>query len=351
MTLATARVTLRQLCALGLPGPLVLPSLLPVLRQVVKADHAAFFYCDERGSITNLYAERLLPPAVQARYHDRHNDAHFRQHYLARVADPCPVSRRSVGAEERAQDYYRDVLQPLGIEHFLYAIVRSGARVLGQLSLYRGERGPAFSERDQSLLQEVLHYLGEALSVPSPSPAAAALEQSVEDGLAVFDAQGQPLYADEAWGRLIRLAEGNPITPATALYETQSLPRFVAAVAEATAASPHALHRVDTVWGSFTFRRHRLTAADGAPACGLTVSRLSAEPVRLTQGAASLGLSPQQREVALLLAQGKTNQAIAQALGISLNTAGYHVKHVFARLGVHDRADVGKALSAVAGRT
>lgn len=345
MTSATARVTLRQLCNLGLPGPLVLPSLLPVLRQVVKADHAAFFFCDARGSITNLYAERLLPPAVQARYHDRHNDAQFRQQYLARVAAARAVSRRSVDAEERARDYYSDVLQPLGIEHFLYAIVRAGPRVLGQLSLYRGERGPAFSEHDEALLQEILHYLGHALAVPSPSAAAAALEQSVEEGLAVFDASGQIVYSDEPWGRLIRMAEGNPITPATALHETQTLPRFVTAVLQAIDASPQALHRTDTSWGSFAFRRHELTGPEGHAARGLIVSRLSAEPLRLTEGAADLGLSPKQREVALLLAQGKSNQDIASELGITLNTASYHVKQVFARLGVHDRAAVGKALS------
>lgn len=345
MTLATARVTLRQVCTLGLPGTLVLPSLLPVLRQVVKAEHAAFFYCDERGSITNLYAERLLSPAAQARYHDRHNDVHFRQHYLARVAAPCPVSRRCVDAHERAQDYFRDVLQPLGIEHFLYAIVRAGSRVLGQLSLYRGERGSAFSERDEQQLQEVLHYLGEALSVPSPSPAAAALEHSVEEGLAVFDAAGDIVFSAEPWGRLVRMAEGNLITPATALHETHSLPRFVAAVLAAIEASPLALYRTDTAWGSFAFRRHLLAGPQGQTARCLIISRLSAEPLRLTEGAADVGLSPKQREVALLLAQRKTNQEIATALNITLNTANYHVKQVFARLGVRDRTDVGPALS------
>lgn len=350
MTPATARVTLRQLCRLGLPGPLVLPSLLPVLREVVRADHAAFFYCDERGSITNLYAERMLPPAVQAGFHDRHNDAHFRQRYLGRVAAAWPVSRRSVDEGERQEDYFREVLQPLGVEHFLYAIVRSGSRVLGQLSLYRGEKGPAFSARDEELLQEVLHYLGEALAVPSPSAASKALEQSVEEGMAVFDAAGQVVYCDGSWGRLVRLAEGNLITPATAMHETQSLPRFVVAVLEAIDASPQALHRTDTAWGSFAFRRHQLVGPEGQTARGLIVSRLSAEPLRLTEGAASLGLPPRQRDVALLLAQGKTNQQIAKELCISVNTAHSHVKEVFARLGICDRALVGKALSNAAKR-
>ena len=97
---------------------------------------------------------------------------------LERVAAGRPVSRRSVSADEREQDYYREVLQPLAIEHFLYAIVRAGSRVLGQLSLYRGGQSTEFSARDEELLQEVLHYLGEALAVPSPPLAVGVLAVS-----------------------------------------------------------------------------------------------------------------------------------------------------------------------------
>jgi hypothetical protein len=214
MTRSTARITLRQLSQLGLPAPLVLPSLLPVLREVVRADHAAFFFCDAGGNITNLYAERLLPPDVQARYHDKHNDAQFRRHYLARVAAASAVSRRSVSDAERQLDYYREVLKPLEVEHFLYAIVRAGSRVIGQLSLYRGAGSGPFTDSDAEHLLEVLHYLGAALATPSPSVEAATLAQSAEEGLAVFDSFGQVLFADAAWGRLVRMAEGNAITPA-----------------------------------------------------------------------------------------------------------------------------------------
>lgn len=66
MSRSPARVTLRQLCSLGLPGPLLLPALLPVVRELVPASHAAFFFCDAHGLITNLYAERMLPPRSMA---------------------------------------------------------------------------------------------------------------------------------------------------------------------------------------------------------------------------------------------------------------------------------------------
>ena len=346
MNPSAARVTLRQLCHLGLPAPLLLPSLLPVLRELVGASHAGFFFCDSQGGITNLYAERLLPPQAMAGYHDQHSNAQFRGQYLARVAAPRPVSRRSVSVAERSSAYYRDVLAPLGIAHFLYAVVRYQGRALGQLSLYRSADASAFTSADELALDGVLHYLGTALAVPSPTVLREVQAHTVEEGLALLDPQGKELYADALWPRLIRLAHGNAIAPATALAERETLPRFVSAVLAAVISAPNALHLVSSNWGQFAFRRHAMASQQGDTAVALLVSRLAAEPLRLAQGAAALGLSPQQREVAVLMAQGHSNAQIAEQMGIKLNTAGYHAKQVFARLNVHERSAIGKALNA-----
>lgn len=340
-----ARVTLRQLCHLGMPAPLLLPSLLPVLRELVPASHAGFFFCDERGGITNLYAERLLAPNAMAGFHDRHNNQQFRHHYLERVAARKPTSRRSVTAEERASAYGREVLGPLDIAHLLYAIVRHQGQVLGQLSLYRGADAPPFSDTDEQTLASVLHYLGEGLSVTAPATPRELLDQTIEEALAVLDADGHELWADEHWPRLIRLAHGNAIAPASALAERETLPRFVAAVLAAVQSAPNAIHQVVTSWGRFAFRLHTMRGANGDRAVALLLSRLAAEPLRLAQGAAALGLSPQQREVAVLMARGHSNAEIAQQLGVSSNTAAYHAKQVFARLQVHDRSAIARVLS------
>lgn len=350
MSKSSARVTLRQLCRLGLPAPLLLPSLLPVLRELIPASHGAFFFCDARGSITNLYAERMLAPQAMASYHDRHNDAHFRSQYLQRVAATSPVSRRSASASEKEGAYFREVLTPLGVEHFLYGVVRHHGKVLGQLSLYRGDTASPFSLADEQVLLGVMHYLGEALGMPSPVALMELQEHTVEEGLALLDTQANELYADENWPRLIRLAEGNAISPATAMAESESLPRFVRAMLAAVLSAPHAIHRVDSVWGNFAFRRHAMASQQGAQAVALLVSRLAAQPLRLAEGAAALGLSPQQREVAVLMAQGHSNSDISQQLGITINTASYHVKQVFARLDVHDRSAVARVLCDAAAR-
>lgn len=54
-------------------------------------------------------------------------------------------------------------------------------------------------------------------------------------------------------------------------------------------------------------------------------------------------LSPRQREVARWIAAGKSNEAIAELLGIRLDTVKSHVRGVFEKLGVDDR--LGAALA------
>jgi RNA polymerase sigma factor (sigma-70 family) len=48
-------------------------------------------------------------------------------------------------------------------------------------------------------------------------------------------------------------------------------------------------------------------------------------------------LTPREREILDLVAQGRTNAEIAQALWVSPGTVRRHLENVFAKLGVHTR--------------
>jgi DNA-binding NarL/FixJ family response regulator len=98
--------------------------------------------------------------------------------------------------------------------------------------------------------------------------------------------------------------------------------------------------------------RARLRADDAAAAWqagrGLTLEQIVAE-VLVFEGPARAGsserdglaqLSPREREVATLVAQGLSNRDIAQRLVVSERTAENHVQHVLNRLGLHSRAQV-----------
>ena len=77
---------------------------------------------------------------------------------------------------------------------------------------------------------------------------------------------------------------------------------------------------------------------------GLLIRREEPRSLSLVRGTGMAALSPQQREVALLIAAGRSNREIAQDLGLSFNTASSHVKQVYARLGVNERSAVAQKL-------
>ena len=51
-------------------------------------------------------------------------------------------------------------------------------------------------------------------------------------------------------------------------------------------------------------------------------------------------LSPREEQIALMVARGRTNQAIASALEISVWTVSTHLRRVFAKLAVSSRAEM-----------
>ncbi len=80
-------------------------------------------------------------------------------------------------------------------------------------------------------------------------------------------------------------------------------------------------------------RRSRIALAPEPAATGESAAAPPAQP------GDELGLTPREREVLALVAQGRTNRQIAQALFISDKTASVHVSNILAKLGVANRAE------------
>jgi DNA-binding CsgD family transcriptional regulator len=56
-------------------------------------------------------------------------------------------------------------------------------------------------------------------------------------------------------------------------------------------------------------------------------------------------LTPQERQIAQLLAEGRTTRQAAAALFLSPKTIEYHLRHVYTKLGIASRAELAEAMS------
>lgn len=86
-----------------------------------------------------------------------------------------------------------------------------------------------------------------------------------------------------------------------------------------------------------TASNEQIVAAVRAVAAGRTV--LVSEGVEATLRAGSPVLTSREQEVLRLLAAGKRNQEIADALCVSLKTVEFHVGHVLEKLGARSRTE------------
>lgn len=67
-----------------------------------------------------------------------------------------------------------------------------------------------------------------------------------------------------------------------------------------------------------------------------------------TSSAQPVTLSPREREIARMVALGYTNKTIARVLDISVWTVSTHLRRIFAKLGVSNRAAMVAAVAVVA---
>jgi len=334
---SAVRARIRQLCCLGLPGELLMASLLPALRELVPSDSAAFFWVDSRGEMQNLYAERLLPADVMSLYFERYyegREASFRKAFLERAAAPDGVVSMSADGELRRTDYYNEILKRLDAHHVLYGVVREQGAALGQLSLYRPLDAPAFTPRERADLASVMRYVAHGIAGDDARPkdpaASFTYEDSDDEAMLVTDRGGAIRHGSEKARRLLLLATTSEINPAS----------LKAAVNERAATALRTLcSRLDAVGRDDDFQSRDALI-------GVRIQRQEPMILRFVQAMGRLPLSPQQREIALMIAQGKSNQEIAEGLGVSGNTVAYHIKQLFLKLDVHDRAGAVERITA-----
>lgn len=98
--------------------------------------------------------------------------------------------------------------------------------------------------------------------------------------------------------------------------------------------------------GWFSLRATQLVATVGERrAVGIEITQRVATVTRLLPALRTLSLPQRQEELAYWLARGLPEDEIAGRMGISGNTATYHRRQVYTRLGVHSRKELQAVLS------
>ena len=238
----------------------------------------------------------------------------------------------------------------------LYEIWATAA--LGELELGLGDaaRAVALFEHQQHLLDDL------AITDPDLSPAAELVDGYLKLGrhddaqraatqfLAAADAKGQPWSVARALRCRGMLADDSGFTAdferAIGLHE-QTPDAFEAA--RTRLAYGERLRRSR----SRVLAREQLRAAvdafddlDARPWADRARAELAAtgETRRRRDAGGIDDLTPQELQIALLLAGGKTTRETAAALFLSPKTVEYHLRHVYQRLGIHSRDELAERM-------
>jgi DNA-binding CsgD family transcriptional regulator len=175
----------------------------------------------------------------------------------------------------------------------------------------------------------------------------AALD-AVAEPIVAFDADGRELHRNGALTRLLAEDPERMRIEADLLHLARGLRRLAFPLAGERGAGPAPIQReVRTARGRYTLRGALLPPGAFGPgetamvsvAAEVAAALPSADVVRVR-----FGLSRREAEVALVVAEGLPNEAIAERLFVSKHTVRHHVEAVLSKLGVTGRAAVAARL-------
>lgn len=211
----------------------------------------------------------------------------------------------------------------MGIAHVLCIACRSDIPQLSSfLSFARRERGVPFSDAERRLTECLMPHLANMLQTSMVMQFASirARDSESRSAMAVVDAIGMLHAAEPGFERLIRLEwsewEG-PFLPAPLL---------------AAIAANRAIHLGKAVKASFDLVRE---------------SRL----VTLAKRSPGDLLSPRERTVAEGFAKGETYKELAKRLGLSPATVRHHIRAIYEKLEVADKAALATLLTSNQGHS
>jgi DNA-binding CsgD family transcriptional regulator len=343
---AAAIAHFRQLCCLSLDSQTLMPTVLQTLHELIGSDSNGFYWSTQPGRITNVYSEESMPRAISALFFDeflnnrKRPDAAIHIGNLMRPGQVVGNNARLFPTEFYDSDNYHLIWRPLRRKWLLWAMLHDLNGNTHTVSLRRLTGETPFSIQDEQRLAQLVPYLEHALNASALN--SEAFVDHGESGLIVIDQRGEIGYQSEDGQRLLLLAAHPTISSGSIEWRAHgALPpqlRLLCARLNAIGAghsAPRPIEMIENRWGKFVFRAHHLNATGNADSLiGITIQRHVPLALKLMANMRVLNLSTRQKDVCLLIAQGKSHSAIATQLDVSPTTIADHVHKIYDKLGV-----------------
>lgn len=258
---------------------------------------------------------------------------------LLRTRSGVSTVHRATQGRPESSARYRDVLAPSGLGRELRAVLRDRGRGWGALVLFRETHAPDFSTAELRLVAGVGPTIARAVRRCLLLSEVEHRDAETGPGIVLLRRTGGVLEVETASRAARRWLEDVP----DGLLHGPGVPVVVASLVQRALAAGDGSARLRLRSRSGIWLTLHLDVLE-APEPGTDRLALVVEPTRphdLAEViAAAYGLSDRERAVARLAVAGLTNRQIATSLWLSPHTVSDHLKKVFGKLGVANRAEL-----------
>jgi DNA-binding CsgD family transcriptional regulator len=349
---AKAVAYLRQICCSGLGSEIVIPEFLRALHHVIPSGRNWYTAMD--GQFNSLYQipDYFFPELVtladvaafafpklftqeniklHAALHNKNSSLSFKT--IAFYIKGCYKS-----------DAYNLIHKPLEQHHMLEAKVLLKGRIAGVVQLTRPLNSLSFTDQEIALFVQLTPYVAHALEAPEKTEL--NYTDSGQSGLLVMNVEGVILYQSDAARQLLALSQfqgidfkdkkENPIHA-----NLKQLCQRLNAIFKDQAAPPPSWSHTNSN-GRFNFRAYWLKPYTQEPGglIGINIELQEPLELKILRALGNVPLSPTQKLVAALLAQGFSNEKIGQRLHIKNSTVKDHVGKIYTKLDLHNREEL-----------
>ena len=354
---------IQRLCCLGVGSEMLMPDLIGQMNELIPLRGGFFLWMSP--DLEQIRSCSMCPIPTAALYHEEFHLTPRETDVVVPVAELMmlptskvvhefwPILRVDYRTFLRSE-YYNEICQPADIHEVVTVVVRELKRIHGAFEIYRAAGEPPFQRSDFKLLETIGSFVAHAMT---PAPMAEdAFADGEDHGLIIVDLAGRLLRVDRHAQRLLKMALGLRLKSGASAHRRnvhEPLPEIarlccvLADTAKGKVGQPPPVLRLRNPFGEFVLRAYWLEPTDGTEPTrhiGVTVERRVARALALHRRLENLPLTGREKQLCLLLAQDRSRQDLAEMMGVSTGTIITHQSNIYAKLSVHNRAELLKAL-------